>query len=91
VVDLILLFYIIHCVMKRYNFPIIIERDEDGYFAFCPKLQGCYSQGDTYEEAMENIKDAVNLHVEDRIKTKEILPKTDSVSSISLATIEVAV
>jgi len=77
--------------MKRYNFPIIIERDEDGYFAFCPKLQGCYSQGDTYEEAMENIKDAVNLHVEDRIKTKEILPKTDSVSSISLATIEVAV
>ena len=77
--------------MKRYNFPIIIERDEDGYFAFCPKSQGCYSQGDTYEEAMENIKDAVNLHVEDRIKTKEILPKTDSVSSISLATIEVAV
>ena len=77
--------------MKRYNFPIIIERDEDGYFAFCPKLQGCYFQGDTYEEAMENIKDAVNLHVEDRIKTKEILPKTDSVSSISLATIEVAV
>jgi len=77
--------------MKRYNFPIIIERDKDGYFAFCPKLQGCYSQGDTYEEAMENIKDAVNLHVEDRIKTKEILPKTDSVSSISLATIEVAV
>jgi len=77
--------------MKRYNFPIIIERDKDGYFAFCPKLQGCYSQGGTYEEAMENIKDAVNLHVEDRIKTKEILPKTDSVSSISLATIEVAV
>lgn len=62
--DLILLFYVIYCVMKRYNFSIIIERDKDGYFAFCPKLQGCYSQGDTYEEAMENIKDAIKLHKE---------------------------
>lgn len=50
--------------MKEYNFPIIIESDKDGYFASCPKLQGCYSQGDTYEEAMKNIKDAVNLHME---------------------------
>lgn len=64
IIDLILLFYIIYCVMKGYNFSIIIERDKDGYFAFCPKLQGCYSQGDTYEEAMENIKDAIKLHKE---------------------------
>lgn len=74
--------------MKGYNFPIIIESDKDGYFAFCPKLQGCYSQGDTYEEALKNIKDAVKLHVEDLIESKESLPKTDS---ISLSTIEVAV
>mgnify|MGYP001575445915 FL=1 len=51
--------------MKGYNFPIIIESDKDGYFASCPKLQGCYSQGDTYEEALKNIKDAAKLHVED--------------------------
>lgn len=74
--------------MKGYNFSIIIESDKDGYFAFCPELQGCYSQGGTYEEAMGNIKDAVRLHVEDRIKSKESLPKLDS---ISLSTIEVAV
>ena len=54
--------------MKGYNFSIIIEHDKDGYFAFCPKLQGCYSQGNTYEEAMENIKDAVKLHAEDLVK-----------------------
>lgn len=77
--------------MRGYNFPIIIERDEDGYFAFCPKLQGCYSQGSTYEEAIKNIKDAVRLHVEDRVKSKENLPKIDSVCSVSLATVEVAV
>ena len=51
--------------MKVDNFSIIIEKDRDGYFAFCPKLQGCYSQGDTYEEALKNIRDAVKLHIED--------------------------
>jgi len=45
--------------------PIIVEADSDGYFVFCPSLQGCYSQGETYEEALENIKDAIRLHVED--------------------------
>ncbi|MDO8603798.1 MAG: type II toxin-antitoxin system HicB family antitoxin, partial [bacterium] len=41
--------------MKQYDLPIVIEQDEDGYFAFCPALQGCYSQGKTYEEAISNI------------------------------------
>ena len=49
--------------MKQYDFPIIIEQDKDGYFAFCAGLQGCYSQGETYEEVLFNIKDAINLHI----------------------------
>ena len=53
--------------MKRISFPVVIESDADGYFVSCPSLQGCYSQGNTYEEAIENIKDAVRLHIEDRI------------------------
>lgn len=73
--------------MKHYHFSIIIEQDENGYFAFCPELQGCYSQGDTYEEAMQNIKDAVKLHLEDRVAAKEELPE---IKSISLSTVEVA-
>jgi predicted RNase H-like HicB family nuclease len=75
--------------MKVHNFSVIIEKDKDGYFAFCPKLQGCYSQGDTYEEALKNIKDAVKLHMEDIIQSKESLP--NKIDSISLSTIEVAV
>jgi len=74
--------------MKIRRFSIVIEKDADGYFVFCPELQGCYSQGDTYEEALENIKDAVKLHLEDRINRRERLPKTESVS---LSTVEVAV
>lgn len=58
----------------------------DGYFAFCPELQGCYSQGETYEEALANIKDAVKLHLQDRIKEDEEIPQ---IKNISLSTVQV--
>ncbi|MEK7175483.1 MAG: type II toxin-antitoxin system HicB family antitoxin [Patescibacteria group bacterium] len=73
--------------MKQYNFSIIIEKDESGYFVFCPEFQGCYSQGDTYEEAIENIKDTIKLHIED-LTDQEVLPET---KSISLSMVGVAV
>ena len=66
--------------MKQYDFSIIIEQDDDGYFATCPELQGCYSQSETYEEVVSNIKDAINLHLQDRIAEKEEIPTTKSVS-----------
>ena len=70
--------------MKTFRFSVVIEKDEDGYFAFCPELQGCYTQGDTYEEAMANIKDAVRLHIEDRIEEGESIRQVDSVILTSL-------
>ena len=66
--------------MRSYRFSVVIERDKDGYFAFCPELQGCYSQGDTYEEALENIRDAVQLHLEGRLESGEEVPQPESVS-----------
>ncbi len=74
--------------MKIYKFSVVIEKDAEGYYAFCPELQGCYAQGDTYEEVLENIKDAIRLHVEDRQANGEEVPQLDSVSLTSL---EVAV
>ncbi len=74
--------------MKNYHFSIIIEKDDNGYFVFCPELQGCYSQGETHEEAVENIKDAIKLHLEDRIVAHEEMPE---IESVSLSTVEVAV
>lgn len=74
--------------MKNYKFTITIEKDEDGYFAFCPELQGCYAQGETYEEALNNIRDVVCLHIKDRAEDKEIIPKFES---ISLTTLEFAI
>lgn len=70
--------------MRNYRFSVVIERDEEGYSAFCPELQGCYTQGDTYEEVLENIKDAIRLHVEDRLEAGEEIPQPESVSLTSL-------
>jgi len=50
----------------HYNFPVVIEKDDDGYFAFCPTLQGCFTQGETYEQVLKNIEDAIMLHIVDR-------------------------
>ncbi len=43
---------------------IVIEKDKNGYFAFCPELKGCHTQGDTLEEVLENIKEAIELYLE---------------------------
>ncbi len=74
--------------MKRLTFPIIVEADSDGYFVSCPALQGCYSQGETYEQAVANIKDAIRLHIEDHLADGEEIPEH---VSVSLSTVEVAV
>ena len=47
-----------------YKVSIVIEKDEHGYYAYCPELEGCQSQGDSIEEAMANIKEAVELYLE---------------------------
>jgi len=43
---------------------VIIEKDEFGYYAYCPELKGCHTQGDTLDEALRNIKEAVELYLE---------------------------
>jgi predicted RNase H-like HicB family nuclease len=73
--------------MKNITLPIVIEADADGFYVSCPVLQGCYSQGDTYEEAVQNIRDAIKLHLEDRLADGEEIPQV----SVSLSTVEVAV
>jgi predicted RNase H-like HicB family nuclease len=43
---------------------VIIEKDNYGYYAFCPELKGCHSQGDSFDEVIENIKEAIQLYLE---------------------------
>lgn len=68
-----------------FKFPVIIEKDEDGFFiADCPDLQGCHTQGKTLEEAITNIRDAIGLHVKILQEDKEEIPQLEAVSLTSL-------
>ena len=70
-------------------FNVIIEKDENGYFASIPELEGCVSQGDTYEEVINNIKEALDIYLESlSSKEKEELFKR---KIISVAPLEIEV
>ena len=56
------------------EFYVMIERDEDGYYVGeVPQLKACYSQGETIDELMENIKEVIELCLEE--EEDEILPE----------------
>ena len=51
---------------KELHFPIIIEQDEDGYYIVsCPLFKGCHSYGKTIDEALKNIREAIELCLEE--------------------------
>ncbi len=51
--------------IQRYQRQVIIEPDETGgYVVSCPSLPGCHSQGETIDEALENIREAIELYIE---------------------------
>jgi len=74
--------------MGNYHFAVVVEKEKEGYFAYCPELQGCYTQGETFEEAIDNIKDAIKLHVEDRLASNEPVLTSEivSLSSVEVTT-----
>ena len=74
--------------MKTYHFAAVIEKDANGYYAFCPELQGCYTSGETFEEVRANLVDAIRLHIEDRLADGENI---EAPESVNLTTVEVAV
>ncbi len=71
-----------------YKTTIIIEKDEDGYYAYAPELEGCQSQGETLDETMANIEEAVQLYLE--TMTNEAIRKALSTAVIT-TTLEVAI
>ena len=61
--------------MKNLDYKVIIEPDEaGGYVVSCPSFSGCYSQGETIEEALENIKEAILLCIEEIEAEGEEIP-----------------
>lgn len=67
-------------------YRVIIEKGEDfGYVVHCPAIPGCHSQGNTIEEAIENIKDAIRGCLS--VLGEEVVPKRVK----EVAVVEVAV
>ena len=62
--------------MKNYKYTIDIlpEADGKGYYVVVPALPGCYSQGSTVEEALQNAEEAIALHVSELKRTGEGVP-----------------
>jgi predicted RNase H-like HicB family nuclease len=77
--------------VKKYQLQVVIEQDEDGIFiAHCPALEGCYTQGDTFEEAMKNIEDVIQMCLEElKEEKKKLDPKYPEV--IGLKWVEVTI
>jgi predicted RNase H-like HicB family nuclease len=46
------------------QYQVLLDKNEEGYSVWCPGLPGCWSQGETEEEAIENIKDAIRTYLE---------------------------
>ena len=66
---------------------VVIEGDENGFYAWCPELKGCQSQGSTLHEALTNIKEAIELYLEtlpeserDLLLSREILTTAGEVN-----------
>jgi predicted RNase H-like HicB family nuclease len=65
-------------------FNVTIDRDEDGYWIVeCPSIPGCFSQGDTREEAIVNIKDAIKICLE--VRADRGMPLTVETSQVEVA------
>jgi predicted RNase H-like HicB family nuclease len=65
--------------MKSYVFKVTIGPDkfEDGreaWHASCPALKGCHAWGHSYEEALANIREAIDLYVQDLLEAGQSIP-----------------
>ncbi len=63
------------------DYPVILKKSEEGYAVGCPSLPGCWSQGKTEEEALENIRTAIHEY----LLARESLFKKEGVRMVSVA------
>jgi predicted RNase H-like HicB family nuclease len=82
--------------VKSYVFRVVIEDDametgEKAYHAYCPALKGCHTWGRTYDEALANVREAVELYVEDLRESGSRIPVDPELGGLEWPTPAVAV
>jgi predicted RNase H-like HicB family nuclease len=64
--------------MNGYRFPAYVVRDRDGWAAYCPEFPDCRACGRTYEDALDNLRDIIQVFIEDGLGDDEAPPRRDS-------------
>jgi predicted RNase H-like HicB family nuclease len=62
---------------------IVVERDEDSFYAYCPELKGLHVGGDTEQEAVENARNAASAYLMSLIKHNDPLPVGSQDASVN--------
>lgn len=70
--------------MDDYRFSVVIGKNGRGWLAVCPEFGDCEAHGDTYEEALANIREALRVRVEDRLGDDEEIPQAETVNFTTL-------
>lgn len=68
------------------RFTILVEEDTDGFVVECPEFQGCYTQGDTLEDALAALRELIEIHLERAAEGKETRQRF---KGISIQTMEI--
>jgi predicted RNase H-like HicB family nuclease len=77
--------------MKFYSFQVVIEKEleDEGYYAYSPTLPGCFSNGNTIEDARRNIREAIQQHLESLRARAEPIPQDERIVHVEELTVGV--
>lgn len=76
--------------IRKITLPIIVEKDEDGFYVVeCPLLKGCYTQGETLDEALKNIREVIEMCLEE--ESEDTIAEIANIQEFSFHTVAVEV
>jgi predicted RNase H-like HicB family nuclease len=75
--------------MGSYSFTVVIEPDGAQFHVYVPALPGCHSFGDNQDEALANIREAIELHVESMLEDGEEVPREPEPARVGRVTVSV--
>jgi predicted RNase H-like HicB family nuclease len=70
--------------MEDYRFSVVIGQNGQGWVAVCPEFEDCEVRAESYEQALVNIRDAIQVRIEDSLGDDESIPQAETVNFTTL-------
>jgi predicted RNase H-like HicB family nuclease len=70
--------------MDDYRFSVVVRRNGRGWVAVCPEFEECEAHGETYEDALAGIREAIQVRIEDCLGDDEEIPQAEAVNFTTL-------